>query len=142
MRYLLSVEAQEYFAESSKEYPLIAGVQASKELTPLDEIPAPDIDLADLGDGRGRVGPELSEQGVRGGRSCAQSKYGLVTTPLGMYGPESRSLTAPSGSSKRYVNIASFQSTSPSTAVAYGSSSSLEGCERRPDSGSNGPWTR
>ena len=50
VRTMLGRPAQEYFAESSKEYPLIAGVQPAKELTPFDEIPAPDIDLADLGD--------------------------------------------------------------------------------------------
>jgi iron(III) transport system substrate-binding protein len=55
VRTMLGKEAQEYFAESSKEYPLIAGVQASKELTPLDEVPAPDIDLADLGDLKGTL---------------------------------------------------------------------------------------
>ena len=55
VRKMLSKEAQEYFADSSKEYPLVAGVQAAKELTPIDEIPAPKIDLAKLGDLQGTL---------------------------------------------------------------------------------------
>ena len=55
VRQMLSDEAQRYFADSSKEYPLVTGVQAPKELTPLSEIPAPDIDLAKLGDLQGTV---------------------------------------------------------------------------------------
>ena len=55
VRTMLQRPAQEYFADSSKEYPLAAGVKASKELTPLDEIPAPDVDLADLGDLKGTL---------------------------------------------------------------------------------------
>lgn len=55
VRTMLEQPAQEYFADSSKEYPLAAGVKASKELTPLDEIPAPDVDLADLGDLKGTL---------------------------------------------------------------------------------------
>ena len=50
VRAMLAKPAQTYFAESSKEYPLISGVPAPKELTPLEDIPAPDIDLAKLGD--------------------------------------------------------------------------------------------
>jgi iron(III) transport system substrate-binding protein len=55
VRTMLERPAQEYFAESSKEYPLASGVEPAKELTPLDEIPAPDIDLADLGDLKGTL---------------------------------------------------------------------------------------
>jgi iron(III) transport system substrate-binding protein len=55
VRTMLTKPAQEYFADSSKEYPLSAGVKPSKELTPLDEIPSPDIDLADLGDLKGTL---------------------------------------------------------------------------------------
>jgi hypothetical protein len=39
-----------------------------------------------------------SSSGVRGGRSCAQSKYGLITTDLGMYGALSASLNELAGS--------------------------------------------
>ncbi len=55
VRTMLGRPAQEYFAESSKEYPLIAGVQPAKELTPLGEIPAPEVDLANLGDLQGTL---------------------------------------------------------------------------------------
>ncbi len=55
VRTMVERPAQEYFSESSKEYPLIEGVEPEKELTPLDEIPKPDIDLADLGDLKGTL---------------------------------------------------------------------------------------
>ena len=55
VRQMLSDEAQRYFANSSKEYPLVATVKAPKELTPLADIPAPDIDLAKLGDLQGTL---------------------------------------------------------------------------------------
>lgn len=55
VREMLSNEAQTYFADSSKEYPLVAGVAPAKELTPIDEIPAPEIDLAKLGDLQGTL---------------------------------------------------------------------------------------
>ena len=55
VREMLSTEAQRYFADSSKEYPLIAGVQPAKELTPIQDIPSPDIDLAKLGDLQGTL---------------------------------------------------------------------------------------
>ncbi|WP_031480108.1 iron ABC transporter substrate-binding protein [Streptomyces bicolor] len=47
--YLLSKEAQTYFAEETKEYPLSAGVTSPVEdLPPLDSLEAPDIDLGKL----------------------------------------------------------------------------------------------
>ncbi|MCZ2525053.1 iron ABC transporter substrate-binding protein [Streptomyces sp. HB2AG] len=47
--YLLSEEAQAYFAEETKEYPLAAGVTSPVEdLPPLDSLEAPDIDLGRL----------------------------------------------------------------------------------------------
>ncbi len=55
VREMLSTEAQRYFADSSKEYPLIAAVEPAKELTPIKDIPAPDIDLAKLGDLQGTL---------------------------------------------------------------------------------------
>ena len=55
VRQLLSDETQKYFADSSKEYPLVAGVAAPKELTPLADIPSPNIDLAKLGDLQGTL---------------------------------------------------------------------------------------
>ncbi|HEV2785999.1 MAG TPA: iron ABC transporter substrate-binding protein [Solirubrobacteraceae bacterium] len=55
VRQMLSTQTQRYFSDSSKEYPLVDDVPAPKELVPLEEIPAPDIDLARLGDLRGTL---------------------------------------------------------------------------------------
>jgi iron(III) transport system substrate-binding protein len=55
VRQMLSRETQTYFADSSKEYPLAAGVKAPAELTPLADIPAPRVDLAKLGDLQGTL---------------------------------------------------------------------------------------
>ncbi|WP_327586767.1 iron ABC transporter substrate-binding protein [Nonomuraea sp. NBC_00507] len=47
--YLLSAEAQTYFADETKEYPLAAGVTSTVEgLPPLESIDAPKIDLSKL----------------------------------------------------------------------------------------------
>ncbi|MFI2435405.1 iron ABC transporter substrate-binding protein [Streptomyces sp. NPDC018693] len=47
--FLLSKQAQTYFADETKEYPLAAGVTSSVEdLPPLDSLQAPDIDLGKL----------------------------------------------------------------------------------------------
>lgn len=48
--FLLSAEAQEYFATDTFEYPLIDGVDPAPGLPPLKEIDAPDIDLSQLSD--------------------------------------------------------------------------------------------
>ncbi|MFJ7295755.1 iron ABC transporter substrate-binding protein [Streptomyces collinus] len=47
--YLLSKEAQTYFADTTKEYPLAAGVTSNVEgLPPFDSLESPDIDLGKL----------------------------------------------------------------------------------------------
>ena len=61
--YLLSDEAQEYFATETFEYPLVVGVAAPEGLLPLNEIDHPDIDLGELADLRGSV-ELLSEVGL------------------------------------------------------------------------------
>ena len=48
--FLLSRQAQEYFARETYEYPLAAGVPAHPDLVPLNRIRTPDIDLGDLAD--------------------------------------------------------------------------------------------
>jgi len=53
--FLLSEQAQRYFAEETSEYPLIQGVEALPHLLPLSEIDMPDIDLSDLDDLRGTL---------------------------------------------------------------------------------------
>ncbi|EHR50061.1 ABC-type Fe3+ transport system, periplasmic component [Saccharomonospora marina XMU15] len=49
VRFLLSQEAQRYFADETAEYPVIEGVSSSKhDLPPLTEIQSPDLDLSRL----------------------------------------------------------------------------------------------
>lgn len=48
--YLLGSEAQQYFADSTYEYPVIDGIELDPRLTPLAEIEQPDIDLTALSD--------------------------------------------------------------------------------------------
>ena len=55
IRFMLSREAQEYFARETKEYPLAAGVEADRRLVPLDDIEQPDIDLSNLDDLQGTL---------------------------------------------------------------------------------------
>ncbi len=55
IEFMLSRPAQEYFAESSKEYPLASGVEPDPTLTPLRRIPAPEIDLAGIDDLEGTL---------------------------------------------------------------------------------------
>ncbi len=61
--YLLSDEAQEYFAAETFEYPLVEGVAAPQGLVPLSEIGHPEIELGDLADLRGTI-DLLSEVGL------------------------------------------------------------------------------
>lgn len=63
IEFLLSREAQEYFAKETKEYPLAAGVKAEASLIPLDSIEQPEVDLSDLDDLQGTV-DLLEETGV------------------------------------------------------------------------------
>lgn len=55
IRFLLSREGQEYFSESSKEYPLVEGIEQDPSLPPLDGIPAPDVDLGSIDDVQGTI---------------------------------------------------------------------------------------
>ncbi|OTF07899.1 extracellular solute-binding protein [Halorubrum sp. SD612] len=50
VRHLLSAEAQDYFARSTFEYPLIPDVEPIGDLPTIDELDVPDIDLAELSD--------------------------------------------------------------------------------------------
>ena len=61
--YLLSDDAQGYFARETFEYPLIEGVAPPEGLVPLSEIGHPDIELGDLADLRGSL-DLLSEVGL------------------------------------------------------------------------------
>ena len=51
--FLLSDEAQEYFAEETSEYPLVEGIAAREDLPPLSQIDGPDLTLDQLADLRG-----------------------------------------------------------------------------------------
>ena len=55
IEYLLSEEAQAYFAEETNEYPLIDGVDPVGELPPISELDPPDVDLSNLDDLRGTL---------------------------------------------------------------------------------------
>jgi len=48
--YLLSPEAQQYFANETSEYPLVAGIEVNPLLTPIRELNPPPIDLGNLSD--------------------------------------------------------------------------------------------
>lgn len=48
--YLLGTNAQQYFAQSTYEYPLVSGIATDDRLLPLAEIEAPTIDLSNLED--------------------------------------------------------------------------------------------
>ena len=63
VEYLLSPQAQEYFATETKEYPLIEGVEPDPNLPPLDEIGTPEIDLSNLSDLEGTL-ELLQEVGI------------------------------------------------------------------------------
>ena len=58
--YLLSDAAQEYFAQATYEYPLVATVDPSVDLPALADIETPEIDLSDLADLQGAL--ELIEE--------------------------------------------------------------------------------
>ncbi|MGI8461774.1 MAG: iron ABC transporter substrate-binding protein [Solirubrobacterales bacterium] len=50
IRFLLSREGQEYFVESSFEYPVVEGIDGPDQVPPLGRLPSPDFDLADFAD--------------------------------------------------------------------------------------------
>ncbi len=53
VEFLLSEQAQEYFAQQTAEYPLVKGVAAREDLPPLSQIDGPDLTLDQLADLRG-----------------------------------------------------------------------------------------
>lgn len=55
VRFLLSDEAQQYFADETTEYPLVDGIAIDPLLKPLAEIAVPDLDLGDLADLQGTL---------------------------------------------------------------------------------------
>lgn len=61
--FLVSPVAQQYFATQTYEYPLVEGVVTARELPPLEELNATNIDLSDLSDLQGTLAL-LRETGV------------------------------------------------------------------------------
>lgn len=55
VQFLLSEDAQRYFAEQTSEFPLIDGVPAPQGLPTLGELQPPDVDLSDLEDLEGTL---------------------------------------------------------------------------------------
>ena len=55
VRDMLSPSSQEFFAESSYEYPVVPGIPPSPSLVPLTQIPDPGVDLSDLTDLEGTL---------------------------------------------------------------------------------------
>ncbi len=60
IEFLLEPDAQRFFTESSKEYPLAGNIETDPNLVPLAEIKQPDIELSDLNDLKGTL--ELLEE--------------------------------------------------------------------------------
>jgi iron(III) transport system substrate-binding protein len=63
VEFLLSDQAQTYFAEQTHEYPLVSAIPIEAGLTPLEELDPPDIDLGTLEDLQGTL-RLLQEVGV------------------------------------------------------------------------------
>lgn len=53
--YLLGTTGQQYFADSTFEYPVVDGIATNERLTPLSEIESPEIDLSNLDDLQGTI---------------------------------------------------------------------------------------
>ena len=63
--FLLTADAQEYFSEETKEYPLAAGVEPSSDLPSLDDIGVTRIPFDDLGD-LARTEELIDQSGIEG----------------------------------------------------------------------------
>ena len=66
VEYLLSEDAQRYFAEETFEYPLVDGVPPAEGLPPLDELPAPEVDVDALGEGFTQTLELIESSGLTG----------------------------------------------------------------------------
>jgi iron(III) transport system substrate-binding protein len=64
VEFLLSEEAQQYFAEETFEYPLAAGVEPAVELPPLEALPSPEVDLSKLGGGLQQTREMIRDSGL------------------------------------------------------------------------------
>jgi iron(III) transport system substrate-binding protein len=64
VEFLLSADAQQYFADETFEYPLSAGVAASPELPPIDTLNTPELSLSDLAGVLDRATDLVAEAGL------------------------------------------------------------------------------
>jgi iron(III) transport system substrate-binding protein len=64
VEFLLSEDAQRYFSAETFEYPLVADVEPSEQLPPLDSLEAPDFDIGDLDGGLRHTVELISESGL------------------------------------------------------------------------------
>ena len=55
IKFLLSEQAQSYFAEETGEYPLAAGIAPPGDLPPIESLDPPDVDLSRLSDLQGTL---------------------------------------------------------------------------------------
>lgn len=55
IEFLLTNQGQDFFAQETKEYPLVQGIAPPEEQLPIDEINPPNIDLTDLADLQGTI---------------------------------------------------------------------------------------
>jgi iron(III) transport system substrate-binding protein len=66
VEYLLSEDAQRYFADETKEYPLVDGVAQAADVPPLDLESIPSVQLDELGGGLNRTLALIRESGLSG----------------------------------------------------------------------------
>ena len=64
VQFLLAPTSQEYFAEVTFEYPLVAGTAAHPDLPPLDSLTTPEIDLSNLASVLGLATDLVAEAGL------------------------------------------------------------------------------
>jgi iron(III) transport system substrate-binding protein len=64
--FLLSPEAQEYFAQETFEYPLASGIDPVVDLPPLEDLEAPAVELSDLAGGLQRTRELIRDSGLEG----------------------------------------------------------------------------
>ena len=64
IEFLLSADAQQYFATETFEYPLVNGVAADRSLPPLDSIQTPNLDLSRLAEVLDRATDLVAEAGL------------------------------------------------------------------------------
>ena len=66
VNFLLSEEAQTYFAQETFEYPLVGGVDAAPGIPPLDTLDVPPFDIDDLGGGLEQTLELIRDSGLSG----------------------------------------------------------------------------